>query len=222
MMRRAVMAALAAAFLSIHAFAQDPYTLAPQAYRNQLENDRVRVTRVHYAPNEKIAEHGHPVRPTIYIYLKDGGPVLFKHEHGISGELAATRAPIKAGAYRLAAGRDETHIVENRSEQASDFLQVEIKTPVDLKAFAARRSGGAVDRTQSSTTVEVDIAELRISRVVCTAGSDCAAGRSTSGRPALVVAFPTGETTWLPASGADPTIGHSTGEFLMIEFKTDS
>ena len=41
--------------------AQDPYTLAPQAYKKQLENEWVRVTKVHYAPNEKIAEHGHPV-----------------------------------------------------------------------------------------------------------------------------------------------------------------
>ena len=108
MMARRVMLAVLALFMSTHVVAQDAYSLAPQAYKKQLENDWVRVTKVHYALHEQIAEHGHPVRPTIYIYLKDGGPVLFKHQHGISGSMAATRAATKAGAYRMAAGRDET------------------------------------------------------------------------------------------------------------------
>ena len=92
MMARRVMLAVLALFMSTHVVAQDAYSLAPQAYKKQLENDWVRVTKVHYALHEQIAEHGHPVRPTIYIYLKDGGPVLFKHQHGISGSMAATRA----------------------------------------------------------------------------------------------------------------------------------
>ena len=91
---------------------QDPYAVAPQAYQKQFENDSVRVTRVHYAPNEAIGEHEHPARPTIFIYLNDGGAVRFKHQHGESGDYAATRPATRAGAYRLAAGRSETHVVD--------------------------------------------------------------------------------------------------------------
>ena len=69
--------ALIAAVLSLPAaiaYGQDPYAVAPQAYQKQFENDTVRVTRVHYAPNEAIGEHEHPARPTIFIYPNDGGP----------------------------------------------------------------------------------------------------------------------------------------------------
>ena len=101
------------------ALAQDAYSVAPHAYRKQFENDVVRVTRVHYAPHEQLIEHSHPALPTIYIYLKDGGPVLFKHEHGESGAMAATRPPSQAGAYRIALGRNETHVVDNQSDLPS-------------------------------------------------------------------------------------------------------
>ena len=95
MIVKAVVSLVALGFAT-GAFAQNPYVIAPQAYEKQFENAWVRVTRVHYAPNETIAEHEHPSRPTIYIYLRDGGPVLFKHEHGESGDYAATRAATKA------------------------------------------------------------------------------------------------------------------------------
>ena len=72
----------------VSSYAQDPDAVAPHAYKKQFENEFVRVTRVHYAPHEQLTEHGHPARPTIYIYLTDGGPVLFKHEHGDSGAMA--------------------------------------------------------------------------------------------------------------------------------------
>jgi hypothetical protein len=113
--------------LASTAFAQDAYSVAPEAYRKQFENDLVRVTRVHYAPHEQLTEHSHPARPTIYIYLKDGGPVLFKHEHGESGAMAAVRPATRAGAYHIALGRNETHVVDNQSHLPSDFLQVELK-----------------------------------------------------------------------------------------------
>ena len=127
----------------------------------------VRVTRVHYAPHEELAEHAHPARPTIYVYLKDGGPVLFKHEHGDSGAMAATRPATKAGAYRMALGRNETHIVDNQSDRPSDFLQVEIKTEIDPKTFNGRRFRNSASATANSSKVEFDTAQLRIVRLTC-------------------------------------------------------
>src|SRR5690242_15543681 len=65
--------------LALNSPAQDPFVVAPQAYKLQFENDWVRVVRVHYAPFEKLPAHDHPKGRTIFIYLNDGGPVRFKH-----------------------------------------------------------------------------------------------------------------------------------------------
>lgn len=201
------------------AFAQDPYVVAPEAYQKQFENAWVRVTRVHYAPNETIAEHEHPSRPTIYIYLKDGGPVLFKHEHGESGDYAATRAATKAGAYRMAAGRTETHVVQNRSDLPSDFLQVEIKTSLDATTFSGRRSRDPVEPAQNSRKVEFDGTQLRITRIVCTASGGCTTLEASAPNPALIVALATGDTTWVSPAHRVENANPTAGEYLVIEFK---
>ena len=194
---------------------QDPYTVAPQAYRKQFENDRVRVTRVHYGPNETIAEHAHPGRPSMFIYLNDGGPVAFRHQHGESGTYAATRPATKAGAYRLAAGRDETHIVENKSDLPSDFLQVEIKIPIDAKSFSGRRFRDPAEARQNFTRVEFENAQVRITRIGCVDGVPC---RVPSSEPGLVVSLSTGDTRWIDGgdSSQKPTLS---GELLVLAFK---
>jgi hypothetical protein len=198
-------------------FAQDPYAVAPQAYKKQFENDFVRVTRVHYAPHEQLTEHGHPRRPTIYIYLKDGGPVLFKHEHGDSGAMAAIRPATKAGAYRIALGRNETHVVDNQSDLPSDFLQVELKTEIDPQTFNGRRFRDPANATSSSNQVEFETPQLRIVRVTCTEAAACASASALQNNPALLVATGTGDTTWLPPDSAAGL--RAAGEYLLVEFK---
>jgi hypothetical protein len=198
-------------------FAQDAYSVAPQAYRKQFENDLVQVTRVHYAPHEQLAEHSHPARPTIYVYLKDGGPVLFKHEHGESGAMAATRPATQAGAYRIALGRNETHVVDNQSDLPSDFLQVEIKTAIDPKTFNGRRFRDPVTIGQNSTKVEFDTPQIRIVRVTCTEATACASAAASLTNPTLLVATGTGETAWLQPHSAGGT--RPAGEYLLVEFK---
>ncbi len=58
---------------------QDPFSVAPEAYRLQFENNWVRVVRVHYEPRERISSHDHPKTGTVYVYLSNSGPVRFKH-----------------------------------------------------------------------------------------------------------------------------------------------
>ena len=200
MTRGAIVALFVVASAAVPALAQDPQAVAPQAYKKQFENEWVRVTRVHYAPNETIAEHEHPARPAIYIYLNDGGPVLFKHEHGDSRDFAATRAATKTGAYRLAAGRNETHIVENRSELPSDFLQVEIKTDIDAKTFAGRRFRDPADAGRSFSKVEFDTPQLTIVRIGCRETRACSSVDALVLTPTLLVAVDTGETTLADAN----------------------
>ena len=197
-------------------FAQDAYSVAPQAYQKQFENDLVRVTRVHYAPHEQLAEHSHPARPTIYIYLKDGGPVLFKHEHGESGAMAATRPATQAGAYRIALGRNETHVVDNQSDLPSDFLQVELKTAIDPKTFNGRRFRDPAAVNQNSTTVEFDTPQIRILRVNCIAPAACASARAAIANAVLQIATGTGDTAWVHPHAADAA--WRDGEYLLIEF----
>ena len=214
---KACLAFLVAAFLAAPSVAQDPYSVAPQAYKKQFENEFVRVTRVHYAPHEQLTEHGHPARPTVYIYLKDGGPVLFKHEHGDSGGMAATRPATKAGAYRIALGRNETHIVDNQSDLPSDFLQVELKTEIDPKTFNGRHFRDPADSALNSTKVEFETPQIRIVRVICSSATACADAVPTPTNATLQVLTATGETTWLAAGVSRAT--RATGEYLLLEFK---
>ena len=74
---------------------------------------------------------------TMWVYLNDGGPVIFKHiglEYG-----AVTRPATKAGSFRLYKAIKEVHEVENTSDLPSDFLRVEFKTRiVDDKTLRGR------------------------------------------------------------------------------------
>jgi hypothetical protein len=119
------------------ASAQDPLKVAPQAYKLEFENEWVMVTRVHYAPYEKIPEHYHTERSSAYVYLNDGGPIIFKHVNLPYGDI--TRKETKAGSFRLYKGLKEVHTVENPTGVPSDFLRVEFKTePVNDQSLRGK------------------------------------------------------------------------------------
>lgn len=173
------------------AIAQDPFAVAPKAYKLEIENDWTRVVRVRYEPFEKLPAHDHPKRQAIFIYLNDGGPVRFKHVEGVSGDYAATRPPTKAGAYRLAGIQPENHEVENLSDVPSLFLQVELKTePLEPKTFRGRFFPEFALKQMAGNyrRVEFDNPQARITRLVCAASSHCDA-LELSSYPALLVAL---------------------------------
>jgi hypothetical protein len=192
---------------------QDPRAAAPHAYTEQFENDQVRVTRVRYRPNETLGEHAHPSLPSVFLYLNDGPAIAFKHQHGDSGSYAATRPPTKAGAYRLAAGRAETHIVENRSDTPSEFLQIEIKIPMDTKTFSGRRFREPADAATNFSRVEFENEQIRITRIGCVDAAGCP---NMTASQALVIATTTGETRWIARPIHDLV---TPGEFVVIGFK---
>jgi len=122
---------------TFYAPAQDPIKVAPQAYKLEFENEWVKVMRVNYGPNEKIPAHDHTELAAAYVYLNDGGPVIFKHIGLAYG--AVTRPATKAGSFRLYKAIKEVHEVENTSDLPSDFLRVEFKTRmVDEKTLRGR------------------------------------------------------------------------------------
>ena len=173
--------------LNSSALAQDPLKVLPQAYKLQFENDWVKVTRVHYAPNEKLPAHQHTQSASAYVYLNDSGPVVFKHIGLAYG--AVTRPATKEGTFRLYQGLQEIHEVENLSDLPSDFLRVEFKTePVNEKTLRGRFHREVYPGGENFQKVQFDNEQIRITRLVCAPGKTLVLSTSPT-EPALVVAL---------------------------------
>jgi len=213
---------------------QDPLTVSPEAYRLEFENAWVKVVRVVYGPKAVVAPHFHTPRASAYVYLNDGGPILFKHE-GLP-YAAVTRPATKAGSFRVYKGIDEVHSVENPTSTASDFLRVEFKTdPVNEASLKGKFFRDAPAPTVTAQHTQFENAQVRITRVLVAPG-DSLHLASVGGQPALLVALTstgvarsggagrqlqTGQTSWLDvgeAARVQPTA--TAGEVLRFDFKT--
>jgi hypothetical protein len=173
----------------------------------EMENEWVRVVRVHYSPHEKTAVHDHPPTPTIYVYVTDGGRLKIGHD----GEDPVTRPPVKAGGIRYQKGVFERHEVEELDGVESQYLRIELKIQqVDLPAEDVRRA--PADKTPYESGM------LRILRVTCPGRSACPASAHPE-NPAVIVSG-TGYA-WVP-SGAAPIMNKSDGpvEQVRVELKT--
>src|ERR1041384_8580787 len=71
-MKRVILSVVAVAwvFTAAGARAQDAAKVDAKHYTVALENDQVRVLKVHYGPGEKSAMHSHP--NTVAVFLTDG------------------------------------------------------------------------------------------------------------------------------------------------------
>jgi quercetin dioxygenase-like cupin family protein len=212
--------------------AQDPLVTLPQAYKLVLENDWVKVVRVHYAPHQKLPLHDHTQLAAAYVYLNDGGPVVFKHDYG-----AVTRPPTTTGSFRLYRAIKEVHEVDNPNDAPSDFLRVELKTrPVAESSFNGRfhREPGS----DGPEKVQFDHPQLRVTRYLVSPGSrvDFAAAEPalaialTGGRLKVragsvgeEIAVETGLPRWLPkgSSTSFENVGTSAVELLRFDLKTE-
>ena len=167
--------------------AQDPFKVAPQAYKLQFENEWVKITRVRYAPKEKIPAHEHTKTASAYVYLNDSGPVVFKHIDKSYG--AVTRPPTKAGSFRLYRGLQELHEVENQSDLPSEFLRVEFKTqPENEKSLFGRYYREAYPAGENFQKVQFENEQVRITRLVCAAGRKLDFSASAT-QPSLLIAL---------------------------------
>jgi hypothetical protein len=214
----------------VAAAAQDPLVVSPGAYRLEFENAWVKVVRVVYGPKAVIAPHLHTERASAYVYLNDGGPIVFKHE-GLP-YAGVTRPATRAGSFRVYKGIHEVHSVENPTATPSDFLRVEFKTePVGeatLKGKFFREEPASAATTQQT---QFENAQVRITRVRVATGETVAV-IAGGDQPALLVALTAtrlesegrsgrqlemGTTAWLNG-------GHTTrvgaGEVLRFDFKT--
>ncbi len=218
---------------------EDALVAAPQAYRLQSENEWVRVVRVRYAPHERIPAHDHNPTAAAYVYLNDGGPVVFNHldkEYG-----AVTRAATVAGSFRIYFGIQELHEVVNTSPLPSEFLRVEFKTEpkneMSLKGRFFREPNSEGDNVEK---VHFDNEQVRIRRLIGVAGKTVTIATKV-GEPALLVALADldfisargegaqsplkialGHTEWLGANErlALENAGSQPAEMLRFDFKT--
>jgi tetratricopeptide (TPR) repeat protein len=235
-MKKPILQLAIACVLAIAAGAQDPLKVAPDAYKLELENEYVKVQRVHYAPRVKIAEHDHTAFGAAYVYLNDAGPVIFKHV-GLSYG-AVTRPPVKAGSFRLYKAVKETHEVENLSDTHSHFLRVEFKTETDkdpntLRGKFFREDVPAGENFQK---IQFENEQVRITRLICAVGKKCeyvanatepclfvaltsAQVKQARGRPGKLAP---GQTRWLGTGKKEQweNAGKEAAELLRFDFKT--
>jgi hypothetical protein len=185
--------------------AQDPTKTLPDSYKVQLDNDYVRVVRVHYDAGAKLPDHTHPPGTTVYVYLNDSEGVTFSHSG--NNNRTVTRPPVKAGAVRIASGPEEHHTAENPASTPSDFLRVWFKTD----------NGGErnLRRRLSPTDNTFENKQMRITRLMVAQGQSMTIDAAQE--PALLVSLPSGDTRWIERGQRVPL---TTGEFLRIDFLT--
>lgn len=97
--------------------AQDAVKAAPDQYKVELENDKVRVLRISYGPYEKSAMHSHP--EGVAIFLTDGKG-KFTLPDGTTQNMEW-----KAGDIRWVP--ESTHQPENTGDEAFSLIQIEMK-----------------------------------------------------------------------------------------------
>jgi len=215
------MCALTAIIMTAGLAAQEGTATLPQNYKLQFENAWVKVTAVRYEPKEKLPGHTHTANPSAYVYLNDGGPVIFRHVGGS----AATRAATKAGAFRVYRGLVEVHEVENTANVPSEFLRVELKTEGrDPAAFRGKFERPAVPA--AAAIVHLDHSQARISRLWLTPGQKLAV--KTTSEPALIIAlagtadFRAGQEWWVAPSGSVELSNGGTAPIDLLRFDLKS
>ena len=104
--------------------AQNPYDVARDHYKLELETEWVRISRVSYGPHGTAPVHDHPSVPTVYVYTTDGGPILFKRDQ--IGNIR--RRAVKAGQLRYARPSLERHDVEYLGDDPTEYLRIELKS----------------------------------------------------------------------------------------------
>ena len=196
---------LAAVLLGVF---QDPTTSLPDAYKLQLENDYVRVVRVHYDAGAKLAEHTHPAGTTVYVYLNDSEGVTFSHSG--NNTRTVTRPAVKAGAIRVSTGPEEHHTAENTSSTPSDFLRIWLKTD---------NSGSRNMRRIPPGENEFSNAQLRVTRIKLEQHDTQTIAAKDA---ALVIELPSGKTQWIAAGSSAEIANHEVPilDLVRIDFLT--
>jgi len=105
----------------------DAIVVDPQHYHVELENEYVRVIRVHIGPHEKLLLHQHPATGAVLVHLTDQKMRLTLAD----GTVRESNYPAKQVRW---VGPGPAHQDENVSDAPLQFIRIELK-------FAADRPG---------------------------------------------------------------------------------
>ncbi len=119
-MKRVILSVVAVAWVcgAVVGRAQDPVKVDPKHYKVEMDNDQVRVLRIHYSPGEKSVMHYHP--ESLAMFLTDHH-VKFTSPDGKTEEVSA-----KAGETRMTPAG--LHLPENIGDKLFELILVEFKT----------------------------------------------------------------------------------------------
>ena len=96
---------------------EDPVRVDSGHYTVEIENERVRVIRIHYGPREKSVMHAHP--PMIGVILTEG-MMRFTYPDGRTEEITA-----KAGQVLNFPAHE--HLPENVTDRPFEAIGIELK-----------------------------------------------------------------------------------------------
>jgi hypothetical protein len=98
--------------------ATDAVKADPKHYKVEMENEKVRVLRIRYGPNEKSEMHTHP--PSVAIFLTD------QHSRHTLPDGNSEEMRSKAGEVRFMDAWE--HNPENLSDRPFELIVVELKS----------------------------------------------------------------------------------------------
>ena len=98
---------------------RDAVKVDAKHYKVELENDRVRVVRISYAPGEKSVMHQHP--PGVVVFLTDG-KFKFTFPDGKTEDIEA-----KAGQF-LTFPEQWEHLPESLTQQPFEAIYIDLKS----------------------------------------------------------------------------------------------
>jgi quercetin dioxygenase-like cupin family protein len=135
------------------ALAQDPVKVDAKHYKVLLDNDQVRVLRIHYNPKEKSVMHEHP--GTIVVFLNDS-KTKFTLPDG-----STTDASQKAG--EVAFAEAAKHLPQNVGNTPVEGLLVELKGKPAMSSTTVALDPVKVDPEHHKVEFEND--RVRVVRI---------------------------------------------------------
>ena len=133
--------------------AQDPVSVDSNHYKVLLDNDQVRVLRIHYNPTEKSVMHEHPA--SVVVFLNDN-----KAKFTLPDGTTVANAGGKTGEARFAeAGK---HLPENTGKNPVEAVLVELKGKPGTSSPLAM---DAVKTDPGHHKVEVENDRVRVLRI---------------------------------------------------------
>lgn len=131
----------------------DPTAVDPDHYTTELENDAVRVLRIHYGPGEESVMHYHPDSVTVFLDDIDVEMTM--------GDGSTVQASTPAGSMLF--NQAGEHRPKNTSDSAWEVVEIELKPRDAVMGESGGPDPAVVDAAHYTTEFEND--QVRVLRI---------------------------------------------------------